>query len=391
MVTLSPRATTDADCAEALTSAIDTVIAPEAAAVDRAGTYPRAGMEALARAGLLGLVSATEVGGRGADLGTAAHVVERLAGACGSTAMVVLMHYAATAVIEAHGPQDVREAIAAGEHVSTLAFSEAGSRSHFWVPLGTAGADGRRPDVVRLDANKSWVTGAGEADSYVWSSRPLQAAGPMTLWLVPSDAPGLRVTGAFDGLGLRGNASSPVSADGVHVAAGAMLGLDGAGLDVALATALPCFLVLNAAFSLGLMEALTTEARAHLSRTRLAHLGQTLAEQPAARTAYARLRIRTDQTRAFLRDTLVALKTGRDDATLRVLQVKAVAAEAVGEVADGAMRLCGGAAFRKELGVERRFRDALAARVMAPTTEALYDFVGRASCGLPLFDGEGVS
>ena len=70
-----------------------------------------------------------------------------------------------------------------------------------------------------------------------------------------------------------------------------------------------------------------------------------------------------------------------------MLQVKAVAAEAAAEVADGVMRLCGGAAFRKELGIERRFRDALAARVMAPTTDALHDFVGRATLGLPLFGG----
>ncbi|MBO3741479.1 acyl-CoA dehydrogenase family protein [Actinoplanes flavus] len=46
----------------------------------------------------------------------------------------------------------------------------------------------------------------------------------------------------------------------------------------------------------------------------------------------------------------------------------------------------GGSAFRKELGIERHFRDALAARVMAPTTEALHDFTGRAALGLPLFD-----
>ena len=64
---------------------------------------------------------------------------------------------------------------------------------------------------------------------------------------------------------------------------------------------------------------------------------------------------------------------------LRVLEVKAVAGEAAAEVADLAMRVCGGAAFRKELGVERRFRDARAARVMAPTTDALHDFVGRAT------------
>jgi alkylation response protein AidB-like acyl-CoA dehydrogenase len=127
------------------------------------------------------------------------------------------------------------------------------------------------------------------------------------------------------------------------------------------------------------------EAGEHLKNTKLTHLDQTLAEQGQHRTRYAQLLTRVDEVRAFIQDTLQALGTGRPDGTLRVLQVKAVAAEAASEVADGVMRLCGGSAFRKELGVERRFRDALAARVMAPTTEALYDFVGRATLGLPLF------
>ena len=49
------------------------------------------------------------------------------------------------------------------------------------------------------------------------------------------------------------------------------------------------------------------------------------------------------------------------------------------------MRVCGGAAFRKEVGVERFFRDARAGGVMAPTTDVLYDFIGKAVCGMPLF------
>jgi alkylation response protein AidB-like acyl-CoA dehydrogenase len=298
--------------------------------------------------------------------------------------MVALMHYAAVAVIEAHGSADVRRAIARGEHLATLAFSEAGSRSHFWTPTSTATAG--EGDSVVLDARTSWVTSAGQADSYVWSSKPLNGTAGMTLWLVPANADGLRVTGTFDGLGLRGNASNPVAATGVVVPTGARLGDDGAGLDIALATALPHFLVLNAAFSLGLMEALLAETAAHLARTTLEHLGQTLAQQPLGRAAFARLRMRTDAARALLQDTLTALGIGREDATLRVLEVKAVAAEAVSEVADGVLRLCGGAAFRKELGVERRFRDALAARVMAPTSEALQDFLSRVCLGLSLFD-----
>ncbi len=49
------------------------------------------------------------------------------------------------------------------------------------------------------------------------------------------------------------------------------------------------------------------------------------------------------------------------------------------------MRVGGGAAFRKEVGIERNFRDARAAAVMAPTSDALHDFLGRAICGLPVF------
>jgi alkylation response protein AidB-like acyl-CoA dehydrogenase len=371
------------DYRSVLARVIDDVVEPGAVAVDRDGGYPQAQLAALGEAGILGLASSPEVGGGGESLAAAADVVEQLARHCGSTAMVVMMHYSATALIEAHGPQDVREAIATGRHVTTLAFSEVGSRSHFWAPLGTAT---RRGDTVRLDAQKSWVTAAGEADSYVWSSRPLATDGAMTLWLVPSDAFGLGVPAPFDGLGLRGNASSPVSADGVEVPVSAMLGIDGAGLDIALSGVLPWFLVLNAAASIGLMQAVTDESTVHLSRTQLAHLGQSLAQQPVGRSRLARMRIETDQTAALLADALAAIGAGREDAQLRVLEVKAAASEAAIDVTDLAMQVCGGAAFRKELGIERRFRDARAARVMAPTTDALEDFIGRALCGLPLLD-----
>ena len=70
---------------------------------------------------------------------------------------------------------------------------------------------------------------------------------------------------------------------------------------------------------------------------------------------------------------------------LRVLSCKAAAGEAAIEVVETAMRVCGGAAFRKDVAVERYFRDAHAAGVMGPTTDVLYDFIGKAVCGMQLF------
>jgi alkylation response protein AidB-like acyl-CoA dehydrogenase len=133
------------------------------------------------------------------------------------------------------------------------------------------------------------------------------------------------------------------------------------------------------------MEMATRSAATHVSSTRLDHLTQSIADLPTVRAYLARMRIKTDMAHTLLLDTLDALERGRADAQLRVLEVKAAAGEASTEVTDLAMRVCGGAAFRKEVGVERYFRDARASTVMGPTTDALYDFIGKAVCGMPLF------
>lgn len=371
-----------ADYRATLDQIIEQVVAPMAIEIDRSAAFPRAAMDELARAGLLGLISAPDVSGMGLGLAAAAAVVERLAEHCASTAMVVCMHYAGTAVIEAHGSREAREACATGRAIATLAFSEAGSRSHFWAPVSTAKRDG---ESVQLDGEKSWVTSSGEADLYVWSSRPVEAAGASTIWLVPSGTPGLRVPTPFDGLGLRGNCSSPIVADRAMTAASSMLGADGGGFDVMMSIVLPYFQLMCAGFSVGTMEAATTSAAAHAGGTRFEHLDQRLADLPTIRAYVARMRTKTDMARALMLDAALAAETGREDAMLRILESKAAAGETSTEVTDLAMRVCGGAAFRKEVGVERHFRDARAATVMAPTTDVLYDFIGRAACGLPLF------
>ena len=358
-------------------------IASDATDVDHQGKFPERGLKALAGAGLMGAVSATEVGGLGLGPRGAAAIVGRIAQECGSTAMVMCMHFCGTAVLEAYGERDVRRAAASGAHLSTLAFSEAGSRSHFWAPVSTARKNG---NGIVLDARKSWVTSASKATSYVWSSQPLQANGGLsTIWLVPAATPGIRVQGPFDGLGLRGNDSSPVSANDARVPESAMLGKDGRGFDIMMGTVLPLFNVLNAACSVGIMEAAVQRTAQHATSVRLADVESTLAELPTIRNYIARMHVKTSMARALMDDTITALETGRGDTTLCVLACKAGAGEAALEVAETAMRVCGGAAYRKDLAVERFFRDAHAASVMGPTTDVLYDFIGKAVCGMKLF------
>jgi alkylation response protein AidB-like acyl-CoA dehydrogenase len=358
------------------------VVAKHAVEVDARGAFPTASIDALRAAGLLGLVSAEAVGGLGQGPRVAALVIERLARECGSTAMVATMHYSGAAVLEKLGSEAVRRDVAAGRHLSTLAFSEAGSRSQFWAPLGTAK---RVEGGIALDARKSWITSAHHATAYVWSSRPLAAEGASTLWLVPRETTGIRLGDAFDGLGLRGNDSVPAVAEHAVVREADMLGEDGKGLGAMLEIVLPLFNVLSAACSVGLMEGATTRAALHATGTGFQHDGTALRDLPTIRAYLARMRIATDAARCLLLDTVDALERGRPDAMLRVLECKAAAGESATQVLDLAMRVCGGAAFRKEVGVERAFRDGRAASVMGPTTDALYEFIGRAITGLPVF------
>jgi alkylation response protein AidB-like acyl-CoA dehydrogenase len=152
-----------------------------------------------------------------------------------------------------------------------------------------------------------------------------------------------------------------------------------------MSTVLPMFNVLNAACSVGIMEAVVRRTAAHASDVRHAHLSSTLAGLPTIRSYIARMRVRTDAARSLLDHTITALENNRPDALLSVLSCKAEASEAAIDVVETGMRVCGGAAFRKDVAVERHFRDAHAARVMGPTTDVLYDFIGKAVCGLPLF------
>ena len=359
------------------------IVGPDAADVDRHGAFPERGIKALGEAGFLGVVSAPEVGGLGLGFRGAVALVGRLAQECGSTAMVVCMHFSGTAVLEALGSREVRQAAANGTHLSTLAFSESGSRSHFWAPVSTATRDNGH---ITLNARKSWITSASRATAYVWSSQPLtQGAGLSTLWLVPAKTSGLQVQGAFDGLGLRGNDSSPVSADDARVPESAMLGHDGKGFDIMMSAVLPMFNVLSAACSVGIMESAVQRTVQHVSDSHYTHLGSSLADLPTIRNYIARMRVKADMARTLLGDTILALEGRRTDAMLRVLSCKAAAGEAAIDVAETAMRVCGGAAFRKDIAVERCFRDAHAAGVMGPTTDVLYDFIGKAVCGQPLF------
>ena len=317
-----------------------------------------------------------------------AGVVEELAGKCASTAMIYVMHVAASQAIATSSTLGDRDSIlrdiAAGQHLTTLAFSESGSRSQFWAPVSKLEESNGH---YLTSASKSWVTAAGHADSYVSTSQKPNAVSPLesTVYLVRTKANGVRVTSAFNGLGLRGNDSAPVSLDQITVNKADLISALGEGPKVVLEIVLPWFAIGSAAMANGLCRAAVERTTEHLTSSGFAHDGSKLRDLPNLRARLAEMSVRTEQSRSLLGHTLDQIESPSEVTPLFVLQTRLAALQAAVDVTDLAMKTCGGAAFSKHLAIERLFRDSRAGWVMAPTVDHLNDFVGKALTGLPLF------
>jgi len=351
--------------------------------VDASATFPTDAIAALRESGLLGLTLPADVGGLGGGPTELVEVVTALASTCGSTAMVYLMHVSAAMTVAAGPPTDwpdMLPALADGRSLGTLAFSEAGSRSHFWAPVSRAEHSG---SDVRINASKSWVTSAGYADVYVTTTGNADSDG-VDIFAFPSDTPGLAITGQFHGLGLRGNASCPMTFN-VEGASTYRVGAAGGGFDILLGTVMPWFNIGNASVSAGLSQAVTDAAIRHASAARLEHLDQSLSALPTIRAQLAKMSLDLATTRAYIDQSATRIAEPAEDTVLHVLGVKAAANDAALRITDTAMRVCGGAAFSEHLQIDRYFRDARAGHVMAPTADVLYDFYGKAITGQPLF------
>ena len=358
-------------------------IAAQAADVDEKARFPKESLKALADAGFMGLIIPESLGGMGQSLRVAAAVVDEIAQQCGSTAMVYMMHLCGTGCYLAQPEKFAAElkAAAKGRHLSTLAFSEKGSRSQFWAPVSKVVKSG---SGYTYNAEKSWVTSAGEAHGMVASSISSDGSGA-SVWLVKNDDAGVSITGGWTSLGMRGNQSNPMTYKDVALTDDRLIGEEGKGADIMLGKALPIFQICQGAIGVGLAEASFAAALKHVTGTGFTHTGTKLSDLPNQRARIADMRIATDKARAYLAAVLDKVESGAADTMLHVLAAKSSSAETAIEASDIAMRACGGAAFSKHLGLERVFRDARAAIVMAPTTDHLREFIGRVHCGLPLF------
>jgi alkylation response protein AidB-like acyl-CoA dehydrogenase len=359
-----------------------------AARVDENGHWPEENIRALQAAGLGGLVLSADVGGMGGGLLSVALVCETLGRECPSTAICFGMHLVGAAVINAkatRGQSDrYLEPIARGQHFTTLALSESGTGTHFYLPETTMA---RREGELVLDGRKSFVTSGGFADSYVLSVAPADTTsdpGEFSFVVVDAKTPGLRWSDGWRGWGMRGNAAGEVDLRGVRLPAERLLGDPGDEIWYVFNVVAPFFLVAMAGTYLGAAAAAFEAARTHTLERRHSHTGTLIAENAIVQHRLGEMWSLVQRTRSLIYDACRLGDAGDSLALPALCSAKAEVAEAAERVAAEAMTLVGGRGYAEGHVLHRLYRDIRAAHIMAPTTAVLRVWTGRAVLGLPI-------
>jgi isovaleryl-CoA dehydrogenase len=355
-------------------------IAGEASNVDRERAFPAASLQALAAVGAYGLVVPESAGGCGGSLTALVAACEEVGAVCASTGMVFLMHSVTAATLAAGGgprADAYLRAIAAGETLGTLAFSERGTGAHFYAPELRAT---RSNGAVHISGRKTFVTSGGHADVYLVL---VQGDGEsLDCYAVEGRQQGLSFDGGWRGLGMAGNSSIAMELD-VDVPEDARVGSAGSGQELVFTVVAPFFLLGLAAVNVGIARAAAGAAIAHSVDRRYPD-GSSLAEIQFIQHALAEIDLRVRSTHLLVAEAARLGEAADPSALVTIMEAKIAATETAVGVTQSALEVCGGQGYTPALPIERHLRDARAGTVMAPTNAVLKTWVGKALAGLPV-------
>ncbi len=356
-------------------------IGPRAAEYDQKAQYPQVSLEALRDAGLWALRVSPAYGGLGADLVTTCLVVEEIAKKCPSTAMCYKMHLEASELLNHVATPDQIERfvkpLGRGEVFTTIAGGETtGVTGTDWNPVAMEVSTCKRVDGgFQLDnIRKSYVTSAGHATHYSMlgrlEGRPTK--GMPDFLVVESDKVDWQVVGAWNGLGMRGNSSSPMLFNGV-VPEENRVGIGHEDEPVIAKYLMPLLILTYGAAYLGIASG-AYELAIHVGSKRF-QSGARRLDSAINQRRIAEMSAQIEAARALLHVAASVADEGRASSPLPFVQAKVLCSEAAVRVTQDLMTIFGGTAFAARLPFERYFRDARAGLVMGMANDQAYELI----------------
>ena len=350
-------------------------VAPQAAAIDAIGAFPRDLVREAAAHGLMGVTVGVEWGGSGRDYISYALAVEALAGASAVVSVIAAVNNSLVAEPIARFGTDAQKQtwlrrLASGESLGAFALSEEHAGSDAANQQTVARLDDRG---YVLNGRKVWVANAGAADLAIVfaATQPGLRGRGVSAFLMPMESAGLTRIAADDSLGVRGLGCMDLELRDVRVDADCLLGAPGDGFRLAL-WALEGGRVAIAAQALGVGQAALAAAVEH-ARTREA-FGQPIGNFQAIQWMLADMAAELEAARMLTWKAADLVGRGVDTgraraATPHAAMAKLYASEAAHRAADKAMQILASKGYRRGSVVERLFRDVRATEIYQGTSE----------------------
>jgi isovaleryl-CoA dehydrogenase len=354
-------------------------IAPLAARIDAEDWFPTELWPAMGELGLHGITVEEEWGGLG--LGYLEHVIacEEVSRASASIGLSYGAHSNLCINQIRRWANDEQKAkylpkLISGEHVGSLAMSEAGAGSD--VVSMKLRAQQVQGGYV-LNGTKFWITNAAYADTLVVYAKTGEGSRGITTFLIEKDMPGFSIGQKIDKMGMRGSPTAELVFDDCEVPEENVMGPLNGGVGV-LMSGLDYERTVLAGIQLGIMQACLDVVIPYVRERK--QFGQSIGTFQLIQAKVADMYVALNSARAYVYTVAKNCDTGRTtrfDAAGAIL----LASENAVKVSLEAIQALGGAGYTKDWPVERFARDAKLLDIGAGTNEIRRMLIGRELIG----------
>jgi butyryl-CoA dehydrogenase len=344
-------------------------ILPRAAEIDRAHQFPRELVARLGAVGLLGVMVPEKWGGAGMDAVSYALALEEISRACASTGVIMSVQNSLVCAPFVTSGTDAQRAkwlpdLATGKKIGCFALSE---------PEAGSDAAAQRTTAVRKDAGwvlsgtKNFITNAPAASVMLVAANtdPGKGSRGISVFIVPTDAPGVKIGKNDEKMGIRGAVSAQVFLDGVTLGEDALLGAENEGFKIAM-KALDGGRIGIAAQAVGIARAAFEDAVRYARERKT--FGQPIADHQAIQFKLADMATEIDGARLLLWRAAVKKDAGQRYSR-EAAMAKLFASEVANRVAKEALQVFGGYGYLADFPAERHYRDAKITEIYEGTSE----------------------
>jgi len=356
-------------------------IAPIAAEIDETDEFPKQLWPRMGELGLHGITVEEEWGGLG--LGYLEHVVaqEEVARASASIGLSYGAHsnLCVNQIRRWANPEQKAKylpKLISGEHVGSLAMSEAGAGSDV---VGMKLKAEKSGNGYRLNGTKFWITNAPAADTLVVYAKtsPDEGSRGITTFIIEKNMEGFSIGQKVDKMGMRGSLTAELVFDDCFVPAENIMGPENGGVGV-LMSGLDYERTVLAGIQLGIMQACLDTVIPYVRERK--QFGKPIGSFQLMQAKVADMYVALNSAKAYVYQVAKSCDAGRTtrfDAAGAIL----LASENAVKVANEAVQALGGAGYTKDWPVERYYRDAKLLDIGAGTNEIRRMLIGRELIG----------